>query len=274
MPPVYDPPTPSVPPPPGRPFPGGLRGGSSNRRPWLAVGGAALAATVLVTVLVTTGDEDAARDQRPIGASDGARVPGTSAGKATSGATSPSGRSGSPTTGASSNWDTAASDTDPFTPARWFGATGETTIQGRPYTHIAQDSRDCQAAEVGMRDLFGTDCIGIVRSLWTDVTKSYVGSVSVVSLTDEAAARSLADRLLAPGRNDVYVSFIQPPSDSGVRFSEQTRTWAGTITSGHYLVVIEVARADGQAPDEGSEQVYGDLERVPVRHIDSHTWNG
>lgn len=248
-------------------------GGGSAGNPWIAVGATAVAAVLAVVLVVASGGGDAGG---PVGMPDGGGVPTADldlpTGVPTPRGTASPGGTASPTTGDNGSWDSAATDTDPFTPGEWFGMTGATTIQGRPYTQLAQDSQSCQAAEPDLRRLFGSDCLGIVRSLWTDGTKAYVGSLSVVSFTDSVAARRVSDQLFVRGRDGGYVSFITPPSGSGVKFSERTATWVGTITQGHYMVVIEVARADGKAPDTGSEQVYGDLEMVPESHINAQMW--
>lgn len=183
---------------------------------------------------------------------------------------------GGPTTAAPTatkgNWDTAEGDTDPFTTAEWFPDTGDFSIQERPYVQLAQDERNCTAAEAGMRSLFGDDCIGIIRSLWTDASKKYVGSLSVISFTDKTSAKSIQNRLSAGQSNGAYVQFITPPSGSGVKYSDRSPTWVGTTTSGHYMIVIEVALTSGGAVDARAKEMYNDLYLVAVEHINAQMW--
>ncbi|NUP32012.1 MAG: hypothetical protein HOV66_19340 [Streptomycetaceae bacterium] len=187
----------------------------------------------------------------------------------------PGSGTGSPSASASgpNPLDRADTDTHPFTAAEWFHDKGDMTIQKRPYTQLAQDERGCSAAEAGLRSLLGSDCKGIVRSLWTEPTHTYVGSLSVVSMTDKQSAKSVSDRLASGASNGQYVSFITPPSGSGVKFSEQSRTWVGTMVSGHYLIVVEVARSDGKAAgDSGSVTMWNDIRYVAVDHTVAWIW--
>ncbi|MEU8132520.1 hypothetical protein [Streptodolium elevatio] len=184
---------------------------------------------------------------------------------------------GTPTTGVpettkSGGWDTAEGDTDPFTTQEWFPDVGDFSIQKRPYVQLAQDERNCTAAESAMRSLFSDDCIGILRSLWTTPNKKYVGQLSVISFTDKASAKSIQNRLSAGQSNGAYVSFITPPSGSGVKFSEQSPTWVGTTTSGHYMIVIEVALSSGGAIDANAKLMYDDLYLVALDHINAQMW--
>ncbi|WTW98773.1 hypothetical protein OG216_37935 [Streptomycetaceae bacterium NBC_01309] len=184
---------------------------------------------------------------------------------------------GAPTTAApettkAGGWDTAEGDTDPFTPAEWFPEVGDFSIQKRPYVQLTQDERNCTAAEAPMRSLFADDCIGVIRSLWTTPNKKYVGQLSVISFTDKDAAKSIQNRLSAGQSNGAFVLFITPPSGSGVKFSEQYPTWVGTTTSGHYMVVIEVALTSGAAIDATAKQMYDDLYLVAVDHINAQMW--
>ncbi|WP_436776704.1 hypothetical protein [Yinghuangia sp. YIM S09857] len=177
-----------------------------------------------------------------------------------------------PKTTKAGDWDTAEGDTDPFTTAEWFPAVGDFSIQKRPYVQLAQDERNCTAAEPAMRSLFSDDCIGVIRSLWTTANKKYVGQLSVISLTDKAAAKSIQNRLSAGQSNGAFVQFVTPPSGSGVRFSERYPTWVGTTTAGHYMIVTEVALTNGGAIDATAKQMYDDLYLVAGEHINAQIW--
>lgn len=267
---------------------GGPPGTGAN--PWTLTAIAAVLAVALISLLITTGGNGGG--SKPAAFTDpGGDGPPLAMPTLPSGfPTMPSftdlptapGRTSSPGSGTASPsasasgpnpLDRADTDTHPFTAAEWFNKTGDTTIQKRPYTQLAQDERGCAAAESGLRTLLGSDCKGIVRSLWTEPTHTYVGSLSVVSMTDKQSATSLSNRLASDASSGQYVSFITPPSGSGVKFSEQSRTWVGTMVSGHYLIVIEVARTDGKdAGDSGSQTMWKDIKYVAVDHTVAWIW--
>ncbi len=275
---------------PTRFYPGAPVAASSGRSPWIAAGAVSVVAAVIVGVLIAS---SGGSGTNPLGASPGrptlpGDLPGLSTGLPTTTSTKPptdtgvpsrSGTATSPTTTKSTaptnDWNTASADKKPFTTREWFPETGPLTIQGRPYNQLAQDKSTCSAAESGLRSMFGSDCLGIIRSLWTNSAKTHVASLSVISLTDKLAAQSIANRLSAGQSNGQYVAFIQPPSKSGVTFSEQYRTWVGSMPSGHYLVIVEVARSGGSAPDSAAKTVYDDLFLIAQQHINAVTiWGG
>ncbi|MDI2127210.1 hypothetical protein [Yinghuangia seranimata] len=278
-------------PPYGPPPPGPPRG------PWIAVGVAAVLAVVLIVVLVTT---SGGKDGKPVAFKDPGGAPSlpmptftmpsigmptfpsfpggsglppgpTGRGTAPGGGAPSASPSASPT---SNDWDRAADDHRPFTAKEWFpDDLGDFSIQKRPYVQLAQDERPCTAAEDGLRRMFTDNCVGVVRSLWTEPTHTYVGALSVVSLSTKADVVSIGNRLSAGQSNGDYVAFIPPPPGSGVKFSNQSRTWVGTSTTGHYMIVIEIARSDGRdAGDAGTKQMWDDLYLVAVDHVNAQMW--
>ncbi|WP_436778158.1 hypothetical protein [Yinghuangia sp. YIM S09857] len=259
----------------------------SGRSPWITVAATAVAAVLLVGGLVSL--SDGGSGTAPLGGGPptlppgmlpttaSTKLPAKNPGAASATPTRPSRTSTSTakSTAPTNDWNTASGDKKPFTAAEWFPERGPLTIQGRPYIQHAQDKTTCLAAERGMRSMFGDDCIGIVRSLWSDSAKKYVGALSVVSLTDKRASQSIANRLSAGQSDGQYVAFISPPSGSGVRFSEQYRSWVGSMPSGHYLVIVEIVRSDGGTPDSTAKTMYEDLFLIAKQHISAVTvWGG
>lgn len=262
--------------------------GPSGRSPWLVTGVTAAVAVALVVGLVVSWDSDkegetilpgGAQPTMPGRPGDlPTNIPSLRPTKApTPGGATPR-TPGAPSVSASgpkSDWNNATGDTNPFTPEEWFDKTGPSEIQSRPYTQLSQDKRDCSVAEAGMRPLLNSICLGIIRSLWTNESKTLVGSLSVVSLVDKPSASTLQDRMASGRSNGQWVQFITPPSGSGVRFSEQYPTWVSPMASGHYMVVIEVARTDGKAIDATAKTMHSDLQLVAQQHINAKTiWGG
>ncbi|NUU24546.1 MAG: hypothetical protein HOV68_24020 [Streptomycetaceae bacterium] len=255
----------------------------AGRSPWVTTAATGVVAAVVAGLLIATSGSGSGTTSIGDGPPGMPPLPGDlptelstrPPTKAPTGTAAPT-RPGAPSSASASpsptnDWNTASGDKKPFSAAEWFDATGPLTIQGRPYNQLAQDKTACSAAEPGLRSLFGAECLGIIRSLWTDSAKKYAGSMSVVSVTDKRVAQSAANRLSAGGSNGEYVAFIPPPSGSGVRFSEQYRTWVGAMPSGHYLVIVEIARTDGAAPDSGAKTMYDDLFLVAQQHINAVT---
>lgn len=106
----------------------------------------------------------------------------------------------------------------------------------------------------------------LIRSVWTNPAKSHVGALSVVSLTDKPAATALQNQLTDDKSNGDCVQFITPPADSGVRAPGNAPTWVSMTVTGHYLVIAEVVRADGQPKDETSGAMVNDLNSVAMDH--------
>ncbi|WTW98605.1 hypothetical protein OG216_37045 [Streptomycetaceae bacterium NBC_01309] len=256
-----------------------------GRNPWLTTGlTAGVAVALVATLMMSSGEGETVPPGGGVGADMTARPPGLPTDMPSLRPTKPPAPGGTSTrtpsataptpSGTKSDWNNAKDDTNPFTAAEWFDKTGSHQIQNRPYTQLSQDKRDCTVAEAGMRPLLGSNCIGIIRSLWTNQAKTHVGSLSVVSLDDKAAATKLAERMSSGGSNGQWVLFITPPSGSGVRFSEQYPTWVSPIASGHYMVVIEVARTDGKAIDATAKTMHSDLKLVATQHINAKTTFG
>ncbi|WP_436775028.1 hypothetical protein [Yinghuangia sp. YIM S09857] len=252
---------------PGRP---------SGRNPWIATGATAGVALALIAALLTTAGNGEAAPPRDSGPGVTARPPAATQAPADTPSLPPT------ATGPKSDWNNAAGDTDPFTAEVWFPELGPTTIQNRPYTQVAQDTKTCNAAEPKMQPLLDDTCIGIVRSLWTNGARTHVAQLSVVSVVDKAAAETLAERMSAGRSDGDWVSFIPPPPDSGLHFSEEYPTWHGPLASGsylgpfangHFVVLIEVARSDGTAIDPPAKTMHSDLKLVAMEHINYKVWS-
>ncbi|MGW0665195.1 hypothetical protein [Streptodolium elevatio] len=190
-------------------------------------------------------------------------VPSTGAG----GKTPATGASGKPT--GKNDWNNATGDTTVFTADEWFPETGARTVEARSYQHLAKQTGSCTAAEPEMRLLMKGTCIKVIQSVWANSGKTHVGALSVVSLTDKPAATALQDQLSDDRSKGQYVSFLTPPSSSGVRVPASAPSWVSTTVSGHYMVIAEVVRVDGGAKDATSREMVNDLRAVAMEYVDT-----
>ncbi|UGQ12427.1 hypothetical protein LO772_02085 [Yinghuangia sp. ASG 101] len=173
-----------------------------------------------------------------------------------------------PTATATKNdWNTATGDTTEFTAEKWFPDTGTTTIGSTAYNHLAKQNAGCAAAEPKMRSLMSSTCVKLIQSVWTNSSKTQIGSLSVVSLRDNASASSLQTKLHDDKSDGEYVKFLSPPGGSGVSISKLGPTWVSTTVSGHYLVIAEVGRADGKAVDADTRAMVNDLRETVMEYV-------
>ncbi|WP_406280881.1 hypothetical protein [Embleya sp. NBC_00896] len=197
------------------------------------------------------------------------------------GATAPTspGRESSPGTRPPSVIDSAVTDRSPFTPETFFGAHGPRSIQGNKYTLVASDAIGCMpgSQERLERLTFDQGCKGIVRGTFVDEGTKHVSSVAVMSLPDRATAERVAANLKGASEGGGLAAFLAPPAvPGGPTLANPPKGTAGKyITQGHFLLLVEVAKADGgavPANDAEANQVASNTMGTAVDHINTLIW--
>jgi hypothetical protein len=250
----------------------------SGRSPWVTTGVTGVVAVALAVGLVTMSGSGSSgmpsAGKPPVMPT----LPGLSPDDPRGPAGGPTGRPTSPRTPTAkptkNDWNTATGDKTVFTAAEWFPQTGTQRIESSSYDHLAKDDSSCTQIEPGMRLLMTGSCVKVIRSVWTNAAKTHVGALSVVSLTDKSAADNLQRQLTDDKSNNDYVRFIRPPASSGVTVNEQAPSWISMTASGHYVVIAEVARADGKPVDATSRDMVDDLRSVVMSHINTVSTSG
>jgi hypothetical protein len=176
-------------------------------------------------------------------------------------------------------YDSAITDRSPFTPEAFFGAMGPRSIQGNKYKLVASDSIGCMpGAEPRLESVtFDQGCKGIVRASFVDEAVKYASTVAVMSLPDKAVVDRVDAKLKASTDTGRYVAFLQPPASTGAKVGDPPKGSIGKyMTIGHYLLLVEVAKADGTAvPDQDAEanQVASNTLGAAVEHLNVLLWS-
>jgi hypothetical protein len=176
-------------------------------------------------------------------------------------------------------YDSAITDRSPFTPEAFFGAPGPRSFQGNKYTLVASDSIGCMpGAEQRLESAtFDQGCKGIVRASFVDEAVKYASTVAVMSLPDKATVERVDAKLKASTDNGRYIAFLQPPAATGAKLADPPKGSIGKyMTIGHYLLLVEVAKADGTpVPDQDAEanQVASNTLGAAVEHLNALLWS-
>ncbi|WP_406296079.1 hypothetical protein OG948_11915 [Embleya sp. NBC_00888] len=170
-----------------------------------------------------------------------------------------------------SNIDAVSTDKLPFTTDYFFKDPAE--FDGRSGGKYRQLSADGGAAADCSKVVTATGtaitqngCVGVLRGSYKDSAGKYVATLSVVSVPDKAKAQALKQALDKIPFATSPTAWLAPPASSGVAFKDGSEHIAVTTTTGHYVLVIDIGRADGgplkgqgEEASKAASAVYSDL---------------
>ncbi|MFF7244047.1 hypothetical protein ACFZBU_09120 [Embleya sp. NPDC008237] len=125
---------------------------------------------------------------------------------------------------------------------------------GAKYRQLAADgsaASDCsKAATATGSALAQNGCVGVLRGSYKDSAGKFVATLSVISVPDKPKAQALRKALDPIPFATSPTGWLKPPASSGITFKDGSEHIAVSTTTGHYVLVIDIGRADG-APLKG-----------------------
>ncbi|MEU0931894.1 hypothetical protein [Embleya sp. NPDC005971] len=170
-----------------------------------------------------------------------------------------------------SDIDAVSTDKLSFTTDYFFKEAGEFDGRsGAKYRQLAVDgsaAKDCSKAVTATGSaLTRNDCLGVLRGSYKDSAGKFVATLSVISVPDKPKAQELRKALDAIPFATSPTAWLTPPASSGITFKDGSEHIAVSTTTGHYVLVIDIGRADGaplkgqgEAVSKAASAVFGDL---------------
>ncbi|MYS87240.1 hypothetical protein [Embleya scabrispora] len=167
--------------------------------------------------------------------------------------------------------DAVSTDKLAFTTDYFFKDTAEFDGRsGAKYRQLAADgtaASDCSKAVTATGSaLAANGCVGVLRGSYKDSAGKFVATLSVISVPDKPAAQALRKALDPIPFATSPTGWLKPPASSGITFKDGSEHIAVSTTTGHYVLVIDIGRADGaplkgqgEAVSKAASTVFSDL---------------
>ncbi|MGC0414629.1 hypothetical protein [Embleya sp. AB8] len=146
--------------------------------------------------------------------------------------------------------DAVSTDKLAFTTDYFFKDTAEFAGRtGGKYRQLASDgsaAKDCSKVVTTTGSAITQNgCLGVLRGSYKDSTGKYAVSLAVISVPDRDHAQALKKALASIPVSTSPIAWLQPPASSGVTFKDGSEHVAVATTTGHYVLVFDLGRADG-----------------------------
>ncbi|MGW9214367.1 hypothetical protein ACWGR4_46415 [Embleya sp. NPDC055664] len=146
--------------------------------------------------------------------------------------------------------DDLSTDKLSFTTDYFFKDTAE--FQGRTGAKYRQLSSDDSAAKdcskvitAGGSAVTQNGCVGVLRGSYKDSAGKYAVTLSLISMPNKEKAEAVKKGLGTIALSNSPIAWLQPPASSGVTFKDGSEHAAIATTTGHYVLILDIGRADG-----------------------------
>jgi hypothetical protein len=146
-------------------------------------------------------------------------------------------------------------DPRPLTAAEVFPHAFESNA-GRTYARLKTEvSSSCSGSAYGITAalLNAEGCTQIVRATFVDNTRTFVATVGIANLPDEASANRIATSLRTPDTG--AFTPLRVPGTAAANFDFTSGTYVSWQIRGHYVVYADVARADSRSASQSDPAV-------------------